>query len=300
MVHLLDNSILLKLKDPVVVGHTHADPDAVGSAYVVARRLNTIPSFDGSLSREGRSLIRFLDTEYELSPHVEGRDVILVDVSSREMVPSIDIEKARKVIVIDHHKNKINGILIGGENFSSSAEIVYRLFERGGFSPKEKIALAAGIIYDTFFLKNAKGETLSILSKLLEDKTPSYILSIIGKEPLSEKIARLKALKRGEIWSVNDYVAVLSHVGSYEGSSASALIEMGADVAVVYSSKLISARVGPSLHRKVDLTTLAPKGCGGHPHAIGCKNVNTRRVARMILESILSLLSEGRYVIRRH
>ncbi|MEM2897577.1 MAG: DHH family phosphoesterase, partial [Candidatus Bathyarchaeia archaeon] len=53
--------------------------------------------------------------------------------------------------------------------------------------------------------------------------------------PQPEKIARLKAAQRMQMWRLKDWLIVTSEVGSYHASVARALTMLGADVAIVGS-----------------------------------------------------------------
>jgi len=280
-------SHLKELKSPLVIGHENADPDAVASAYGLSRLLDAPIGFPEDISREGKVLLRYLDVPYELNPNVEGKDVVVVDTSTREMLGRIDLERAESVTVIDHHASKpdIQGKLYIFPEFSSTSEIVYNLLRESGLALDEKlrIALVAGILFDTKNLYLASSQTLFTVAELLGDKTMQDILEVLSFEvDVTERIARLKALRKGEVIRIGDFLIVYVDAGSFEGSVASVLVTAGADIAIAYSSSSSLDRVSVRLSKRAiekgfdavellhNLTDFGAS-CGGHKGAAGCK-----------------------------
>ncbi len=280
-------SHLKTLKNPIIVGHENADPDAVASAYVLANILNSRFGFPREVSREGKALLRFLDAPFEINPKIDGKDLIVVDTSAREMLNGLNIEAAASVTVIDHHSSKpmIKGTLFIFPEASSTSEIIYDLTRESSreLSEKERIAILAGILFDTRGLQVAPSETIRKVAELLGGRTVQDILELISfEEDVTERIARLKALRKGEIVRIGDFLIAYTDAGSFEGSVANVLVTAGADIAIAYSSSKNVDRISIRLSRRATrrgfdasklLSRLKEFGaeCGGHRAAAGCK-----------------------------
>lgn len=158
----------------IVMGHRFTDLDAVGASIGVmsiAKALG-VESYvlnhpDETLAQslvdhyiehtEGAERI-FVDTERALSLMTENSVVVVVDTHSRNFLDSLQVfERAKKVIVIDHHRMMVSKIenaeVFFHEPFASSAsemvaEIAQYIDEKS-ISRPEAEALLAGIMLDT-------------------------------------------------------------------------------------------------------------------------------------------------------
>ena len=302
-------SALRSLKNPIVMGHENADVDAVASAYALSRFLSCDFGFPGDVSREGRALLRYLDTPYELNPSVNGRDVVVVDTGMRDMLGEVEIEEASTVVVIDHHTSEPD---IKGYHFifpvSSTSEIVHDVLVKAGYDMDEKIriSLALGIVTDTAGLQVADADTLRKVAGLLGNRVVADILEIIRyEEDVSERIARLKALRKGEIYRLGDFLVAVVEAGSFEGSVAKVLVQAGADVGIAYTESSELDRISIRLSRRAVrmgfsgeelLSGLQPFGarCGGHPGAAGCRLPpgRARNASKYLVDLIVRALRE--------
>ena len=160
----------------LIMGHKMPDMDAIGASIGVRKmaRMNNVEGhvvvnfdeLDGSVTRlmdeikKMKSLYyQFVDPEAALSLMTDKSLLVIVDTHKPSMV--IDerlIDKAEKVVVIDHHRRGEefinNTMLVYMEPYASStAELVTELLE---YQPKnekltmlESTALLAGIVVDT-------------------------------------------------------------------------------------------------------------------------------------------------------
>ncbi len=160
-----------------------------------------------------------------------------------------------KTIVIDHHRpgdlSSAKHALID-PSYPSSSELVYDIIKPiHNITPLEATILLIGILYDTRRFIWYERSTFRRVHELIEARGDyTKALEALKKEiSLPERIARLKAAQRMKLYRCGDYIIVVSHVGAYEGSAARSLIELGADIAVVYSTNKerirITARASP-------------------------------------------------------
>ncbi len=71
----------------LILGHPHADPDAVGSVIVLGRILDSIgvevrTGVPSNVSRLTKSVLDSLDEEIEVDPEPEADVVVVLDTSS--------------------------------------------------------------------------------------------------------------------------------------------------------------------------------------------------------------------------
>ncbi len=290
----------------LIVTHKIPDADALASALAVKKIIGKadilVPE---SLNKMARSM---LDGEKVLTewPEEEYKLIVCVDFSSPEMCPGI-LERKEKKIVIDHHPpdreflKELDGYLID-PGAGSTTELVWRIMKELGVEPGEKLrrVMMAGIYYDTVSLRVARKESLLALAELMpeDNKNIAEEISMMGVEPdESEKIARLKACQRARIERENGVIIASAAVSAFEGQTAAALTQVGADVSFVGSkkNKRISARARPWITAKgFDLVehVLEPvaekHGCtaGGHKGAAAMQGVPPEKFKEVLLECV--------------
>lgn len=170
----------IRISDCVLImGHRYSDLDSVGAsvgmwgavtrglgkpAYVVVNREQTLARVlvDNVEQAEGENV--FISTEQAESVLTDNTLLIIVDTHSPDFVESRSLyEKAKRVVVIDHHRMMVShisdAIIFYHEPYASSAsemvgELVQYLGEEG-IGRVEAEALLAGIMLDTknFVLK---------------------------------------------------------------------------------------------------------------------------------------------------
>ncbi|MEM3521944.1 MAG: hypothetical protein QXD78_02735, partial [Candidatus Bathyarchaeia archaeon] len=127
------------------------------------------------------------------------------------------------------------------EKVSSSCELIFHLFNLFNLkiSKNEALANLIVIVYETKHFALASSKTFITIDKLISCGAMVEEAVKILKMPMPqpEKIARLKAAQRMQIWRLKDWIAVTSEVGSYHASAARGLVMLGADVAIVGSEE---------------------------------------------------------------
>jgi phosphoesterase RecJ-like protein len=241
----------------VLLCHHNADPDAICSAYAFASLLkHSRPKLEveigaaQGISRLSKHLLKHLQIEVEARPCVERADAIaLLDTNTIQQLDNlaekVKISKA-PIIVIDHHvahpeTEKVAKLCITNEESSSTCEIVYNFFKQMGMKPNESEAKALflGIAFDTRHFVLAGSNTFKTIAELIDAGVNSReALSMLSLPvDFSERVARLKACRRAKLFRIGDWIIAFSRVSAYQASAARALIDLGAQVAVVGGQK---------------------------------------------------------------
>ena len=186
----------------------------------------------------------------ETQPNVENADVIvLLDTNTIQQLNTL-AEKVKTskapIIVIDHHAahpetEKLARLSITNEEASSTCEIVYSLFRQMSIKPgeNEAKALFLGMACDTRHFILAGSSTLKTVAELIDAGVNAQETLSLLSLPMdfSERVARLKASRRAQIFKVGEWILAFSHVSAYQASAARAIIDLGAHVAVVAGQK---------------------------------------------------------------
>lgn len=309
----------------LILGHQNADPDAVCSMAAIAemyRFVNkdgTVSLVCDDVSRLATQVLQTFAPGITVSRAVEGEYelIIIVDANNRfqlgEALKSFRNDPS-KTILIDHHEpsseaNEIAEHLVVKSDKSSACEIIIDLFDDLGLSFTETTAnlLLAGILFDTrrFFYTTAT--TLSTAIRLVKAGAnyQACVNALVTKPDRSEKIARLKAAARSETYILDDWIIVTSRVSAFEASACRALIELGADVAIVGGTPSkdivrISSRSTTEFYQQTHISlgtdVMEPLGeiiggvGGGHPNAAGA---NGKRNCDRALARSVELIREG-------
>lgn len=162
--------------------HLNPDPDALGSmlglaGYLDARGKKVVCSWGNDTLVRPRWLSALDGAGYLVEPKdfPENPDLLVsLDTASPDrlgvLAPNAD--RAREVIVIDHHRTNpgFGNIVVLDPTASSTAELVFRLVERmGGELPDGAAAcLYAGVVTDTgrFMYEATTPETLRVAAEL--------------------------------------------------------------------------------------------------------------------------------------
>ncbi|RDE12572.1 MAG: hypothetical protein C4K47_07485 [Candidatus Thorarchaeota archaeon] len=319
-------ALLEKSSSMLVLGHQNADPDAVCSMAAVAelyRLVNERGSISLVCDDVSRLAAQVLETFLPgtmISRTIDGNHelVVIVDTNNRfqlgEALQSFRSDPSR-TILIDHHEpspeaNEIAGHLIVKSNKSSTCEIVIDVFDDFGLSFSKTTAslLLAGILFDTRRFFYTTTDTLSTAIRLVKAGADyqACVDALVTKPDRSERIARLKAAARSEMYLLDGWLVVTSRVSAFEASACRALIDLGADVAIVGGTPSkdvvrISSRSTNEFYQRthVNLGTdvmerlgeLIGGVGGGHPNAAGangkksCDRALTRSV-ELVREAI--------------
>ena len=247
----------------VVTAHRNADPDAYASARAVRDALVKL-GYDARLvlpegmSQPTKRLVKEVlgvePAEAEDEPPEESAMAVVLDTASPEQLGSL-ADFALKVIlvVIDHHDaNKLveyATLALHDSGARATSEIVYMLVERVlGVELDERVRtlLLAGIVYDTRHFVMSTPRVLRVAADLMDSGASlDKALKALQSPPMdvSERIARLKAAQRLHLYRAGDYLIAVTHVGAFESSVARALLDLGADVAIVVSEHGSEVRV---------------------------------------------------------
>ncbi len=237
----------------VLLCHHNADPDAICSAYAFKSLLKDLRPYlevqigaAQGISRLSRHLIKQLPIEVKERPSVESSDaIILIDTNTIQQLGNL-AEKVKTskapIIVIDHHATHPETehtakLSITNEEASSTCEMIYSFYKQTGvkLGEDEARALFLGIAFDTRHFIMADSSTLKTVADLIDAGVNAQETLSLLSLPMdfSERIARLKASRRSKLVKISEWIVAFSHVSSYQASSARAMIELGAHVAVV-------------------------------------------------------------------
>ena len=287
---LNDSSKKLFEKKLLLLVHHHADVDAVASAIALQTVFeDAIICAPDKVSSHGQKIAEFneIDILMESPKEWEGTVIALDSPNPEHCSP---VPKAQNMIVIDHH-TKIEGWPEGTEvihqpNKTSTAEIIIQIIDELGLAINKKCAnvLLAAIYTDTGQFRHANNETFSSASILCDNGAePQEVINLLDSErPLIQKVTFLKAAQNMKWIQHGKWIVATSIVGSFESGSARHMIVLGADIAIVGSSKKngemrLSTRASNRIVSKgFNLTKILEKICdinegssGGHPGAAG-------------------------------
>lgn len=233
---LLDYSSILYLC------HRNADPDAIGSAFALAESIGGTIGITDGINRVAGMMIDQLGIETVLDPNPADYDfTVVVDTSTIVQINNVALGK---YCVIDHHAT--TPLVYDAEFYlhrtvSSTAEIIFDILSamEAPIMKRTALALLMGIITDTGHFRHASASTFNTVSQLLDVSGVDFsevldMLSNIPQDP-SMRIAMLKSASRATIVKAGNWIIVYSKVGSFGGSAASSLINLGADVTLIGS-----------------------------------------------------------------
>lgn len=298
---------LIRDSDQVfVMGHRTPDMDAIGASIGVRKmaRMNKVEGYvvinydelDGSVTRlmeeiqqDDALYTQFIEPDTALSMITEQSLVIVVDTHKPSLV--IDervVEKAEKVVVIDHHRRGEefidNTLLVYMEPYASStAELVTELLE---YQPKEEkltmlesTALLAGIIVDTkSFTLRTGSRTFEAASYLRTNRADTALVQRLLKEDIDTYIERAKLIETVEI--VDGDIAIAR--GNEDKEYSSVLIAQTADILLTMQGITASFVVAPRPDGKIGISarslgdlnvqlTMEELGGGGHLTNAACQ-----------------------------
>ncbi|MCC7570515.1 DHH family phosphoesterase [Candidatus Micrarchaeota archaeon] len=268
---------LVKLKNPSVVCHSHADVDAVCSGLVIANRLNCsliIPDF---MTYKTKKIVeKLIPSKYrriEIGKKPSG-DLVVVDANSPEMTGGITNCK----VLIDHHihpriKAEYSFVF---PNYSSTCEIVSRHLI---LTDWEKPVLAAGMIDDTNILRSVSPHTLQMLTLMISYEQYNRIIALLTEHysSASERVQVIRSMKNSEIEVVNEKTLLTVKSNSFDPNIADRLNDL-VDVVVFYTEKKEGVSVmlrttDVEFHAGELLQKFRVYNCsaGGHKHAASMK-----------------------------
>ena len=298
---------LIRDSDKVfIMGHKMPDMDAIGASIGVHKmaRMNKVEGhiiinydeIDGSVTRLMEEIQRdeelfnqFIEPDAALSMITEQSLVVVVDTHKPSLV--IDeriVEKAEKVVVIDHHRRGEefidNTMLVYMEPYASStAELVTELLE---YQPKEEkltmlesTALLAGIIVDTkSFTLRTGSRTFEAASYLRTNRADTTLVQRLLKEDIDTYIERAKLIETAEV--LDETIAIAT--GKEDVVYGSVLIAQTADILLTMQSINASFVIAPRADGKIGISArslgdlnvqviMEELGGGGHLTNAACQ-----------------------------
>ncbi|MBM3229918.1 hypothetical protein FJZ26_05780, partial [Candidatus Parvarchaeota archaeon] len=174
----------------------------------------------------------------------------------------------------------------------SACELVFGLLGANNIEKMSALCLLCGIVSDSYYFRSASAKTFHITSSLLKKSGLTYpqILGFVEQpKDLAHRMSVLEACREAQIIRIapaanrlgqNDFLIALSQSASFEAEAATALIFLGADVAVVgHAGKnlaRISARMKNAYAGSLDMSKIMAKAArliggsgGGHICAAG-------------------------------
>jgi nanoRNase/pAp phosphatase (c-di-AMP/oligoRNAs hydrolase) len=240
-------------KSVFIFSHPNADPDAICSAFTFSKLLthlkpevNVKIAFPKGISRLGKRLVSYFKLEiFKKKPKFGNKVIFLIDAGNTRQLGNWDEQirsASSQLFVIDHHfknpeKEEFAQYVISDETSSSTCEIIYELFKKCGLKPsiKEAEAFFLGIAFDTKHFSIASSRTFKTIAELVDLGVNSQIILPLLSLPVSnsERVAHLKSCKRLKILLIKNWIIVFSKIGSFQASTARALIVLGAHLAFV-------------------------------------------------------------------
>lgn len=264
MLQMLDDIVSrLSSARKLILLHGNADPDALGSAFALAKAFPPadIMPVEG-LDRTSKNLSNRLGIEVLDQPRDEYPLLVVVDTSSPDQLGGYSHING-EMIIIDHHcptdKWMERGTYLCDEGKRSCAEVVLDLIDhaRRPITKEMALALCAGILTDTGHFRFANPASLRAYARLMEvagvDMDDIMALTDSPTD-ISERVAQMKGGQRMRFERVGDYIVAISQGSSFESSVCKSLLSLGADVAFVASQRdhefRLSARARQDLVRK--------------------------------------------------
>ncbi|HIC99650.1 MAG TPA: DHH family phosphoesterase [Pyrodictiaceae archaeon] len=311
----------------VVTAHRNADPDALASAIAMREAICKL-GYDARLllpegmSQPSKRLVREVlgvePEEVEDDSPEESAAAIVVDTASLEQLGKLAefIQNIDLLVVVDHHEsNKLVEkacVAIHWPWAKATSEIVYMLVEKAleiELDKTTRTLLLAGIIYDTRHFVMATSTTLRVAADLMDagaDKDKALKALQSPSMEMPERIARLKAAQRMHIFRADNYIVTITRVGAYEASVARALLDLGADIAIVLAERGTETRVIGRLKRNIaeklgislgtimeELARQLGGGGGGHQQAAGATvKADYEKTLEEIIQALKKLFRE--------
>ncbi|MEM3585866.1 MAG: bifunctional oligoribonuclease/PAP phosphatase NrnA [Candidatus Jordarchaeaceae archaeon] len=312
------NFFINHIQKILIICHQNADPDALCSAYAIKKLVaHLFPEIESliaadDISKVSNGVLEDLQVPLAKDITIDTFDAfIIVDTNNIEQLGCYRsvVNLLKPILLIDHHTPHISATqftkhLIIDETSTSTAEIVYNLFKEAGIkpSPDTAMALLMGITYDSKHFLLANASTFRAVTDLIDAGADynAVIERLSTTMPRSERMARLKAINRAQIHDIKNWLIAISHVCSYEASACRALIETGADIAIVVAKRKeeirVSARSTQNIYKKTGIhlgklmeelgATVEGVG-GGHSTAAGFNGKNSyTKVIKYLLKII--------------
>jgi nanoRNase/pAp phosphatase (c-di-AMP/oligoRNAs hydrolase) len=106
-------------------------------------------------------------------------------------------------------------------------------------TPLSAYALLIGLTYDSKHFILGSPSTFQAATTLMHRGANYEEIIDLLRSPMdfSERMARLKAARRHNVYTIDGWIIVVSKVGAFEASAARSLLDLGADIAIVATEK---------------------------------------------------------------
>ncbi|MFX1286756.1 MAG: bifunctional oligoribonuclease/PAP phosphatase NrnA [Promethearchaeota archaeon] len=282
----------------ILVMHSQADPDAVGSAIALTHLIHVlnpnliIRTLEPELSTLGQNLLEISNFQFDpinIDQVISPSLFILLDTN---YIDSNLITSKNQFAIIDHHISTNLEVEVAFDfrldSFRATAEIIASLYYCAEISLTPQIikCLLAGIVFDTRRFLYGDRELFECVNFLLRNDSKSYsqTMSLFSSSrSYSEKLACIRAAQRMKRHQINNKILLFSHVSSFEAAAARSLIFLGGDIAIVIANRKRETRIsfrttsdfteetGLSLGRDIIPKLISQFGGtgGGHDSAAG-------------------------------
>ena len=299
----------------VVAAHVHADGDAVGSVGAMYHFLKEIGKQVYMLLPDLQNTYNFLpgiDERIE-SVHLDGFDLLIcLDTSNTERLNILpkDMAKAKRTIVIDHHRNNMidANIRLVDDNAPANCEIIYDIIKYMNHSISKNIAeyIYMGIMTDTgsFNYERTSSKTHKIAGDMIDAgadyvrtcKILNHTYSEAKMKLVSNVINNMESYLDGKLRISVMRKSTIDSVGASD-EEASNLVNYlkGIDgtIAAVYFRALddVNYKVSVRTEEPIDAAEVSLMfGGGGHMRAAGFSTDDVDGTKMKLIEILERLL----------
>ncbi|MGC1121601.1 MAG: DHH family phosphoesterase [Candidatus Methanofastidiosia archaeon] len=291
----------------LILIHSNADPDAVGSAIALKEFLRLkrkqAEICCQNVNRMGKYLLRNLGESITREDVPGGTTVIILDTASVSQLGTCAeyLSDAQTVVVIDHHReSSFTQYVYLCEDRTSTAEILFDLLPQR--NRKINLALLAGILTDTGNFKYATRDTLRTVERILGEGVELYEVFDMFSEHknVPKRIAIIKGCQRSKLHKIGDYLVITTKVNSHESSTATFLTQV-ANVVFVANEKGSRIIAKASQNIDIDLSRIMKEigqlyngDGGGHRKAAGASGESISEALDQCVELVrTALLKKG-------
>ena len=277
-------SLLRDAESVLVAVHQHADLDSTGSAVGLADTLpaSVTVAVPSAVQQDARPLLDRVETVEGSQARPEAYDLaVVVDTPSVERVEASGLrDAATPLVVVDHHEpddlaDTAAAAVVDTDAEATSLLVAQLLDDVGTVSGFGATALVAGILDDTGGITSASPAGVETVVDLLAraGDDAALLAELFDREvDFGERVATAKALARADGYKAGQRLLLITRVGSQESAAARALVDGGADIALVLSARSgetwvvgrTADRTGGDPHLPDDVFTPLVETFGGH------------------------------------
>ncbi|MFX1534059.1 MAG: bifunctional oligoribonuclease/PAP phosphatase NrnA [Promethearchaeota archaeon] len=308
----------------VILCHQHADPDALGSAIALQELIHFFnPSKVFVVMKSANILTKKLAEliNFEMTYNLPSSDshLILVDTNNLKQTGFSEaslLEFNGYRLAIDHHSyhhslETFCDLYLSDSSCHSCSELIFWLLRycKVQISSMCASALLAGIVFDTQRFLRTSRYSFDVVKQLNQiGGDYNAVISTLSIRPsFSERVARLKAFSRVLIDKSEGYIVAVTYVSAFEAAAARSLINVGADLVLVFAPRQNETRVSLRASQNIlqafpihlgndfcpSLAELIDGVGGGHSGAAGINGKaidDVERLQNQFMEHLLFLL----------